>query len=315
MSTSLLARQPNPLANPFRPGNGVPPPHLAGRDQLLAAFEDWLIEQPPLYANWALTRLRGTGKTVLLGEFVTRAERAGWLTLQRELGDRHRDDIRLAEAIAEDCDALIGRADALAAVGQAMERGARWLRPKRIGVGGVSIDPSYTEDVPAAADVMGRSFAQLDSLLSHTERPGAILLYDEAHLLADDRGRERYPLSTLLAALGAVQRADQRVRIILCGLPTLGLNLKRARTYAERMFRHVSVGNLELDAAEEALFIPLASTGRSFGLSLIGEICKQTAGYPYFLQFVPPWRRRVIRVGCNDPPAACRSRTPKLRAA
>ncbi len=281
----MLARQPNPLANPFRPGNGVPPPHLAGRDQLLAAFEDWLIEQPPLYANWALTGLRGTGKTVLLGEFVTRAERAGWLTLQRELGDRHRDDIRLAEAIAEDCDALIGRADALAAVGQAVERGARWLRPKRIGVGGVSIDPSYTDDVPAAADVMGRSFAQLDSLLSHTERPGAILLYDEAHLLADDRGRERYPLSTLLAALGAVQRADQRVRIILCGLPTLSLNLKRARTYAERMFRHVSVGNLELDAAEEALAIPLASTGRSFGLSLIGEICEQTAGYPYFLQF------------------------------
>ncbi len=75
------------------------------------------------------------------------------------------------------------------------------------------------------------------------------------------------------------------MRIILCGLPTLSLNLKRARTYAERMFRHVSVGNLELDAAEEALAIPLASTGRSFGLSLIGEICEQTAGYPYFLQF------------------------------
>jgi hypothetical protein len=75
------------------------------------------------------------------------------------------------------------------------------------------------------------------------------------------------------------------VRIILSGLPTLSLNLKRARTYAERMFRHVSVGNLELDAAEEALAIPLAGTRRSFGLSLIGEICEQTAGYPYFLQF------------------------------
>ena len=35
----------------------------------------------------------------------------------------------------------------------------------------------------------------------------------------------------------------------------------------------------------EALAIPLAGSGRSFGLSLIGEICEQTAGYPYFLQF------------------------------
>jgi hypothetical protein len=285
MTGAALARQPNPLPNPFRPGNGVPPPYLAGRDRVLAAFEDWLIEQPPLYANWTLTGLRGTGKTVLLGEFATRAERAGWLTLHRELGDRHRDDVRLAEAIAEDCYALIGRADALAAVGQAVERTARWLRPRRIGVGQVSVDPSYSSDEPAPADVMRSAVAQLDATLSHGDEAGAMLLYDEAHLLADDRGRERFPLSSLLAALGAVQRERPRVRIILSGLPTLSLNLKRARTYAERMFRHVVVGNLELDAAEEALAIPLAGSGRSFSLSLLTEICEQTSGYPYMLQF------------------------------
>jgi hypothetical protein len=75
------------------------------------------------------------------------------------------------------------------------------------------------------------------------------------------------------------------VRIILCGLPTLSLNLKRARTYVERMFRHVVVDNLELDAAGDALAIPLATVRRGFGLSLIGYIVEQTAGYPYFLQF------------------------------
>jgi hypothetical protein len=285
MNRSALARQPNPLPNPFRPGNGVPPPYLAGRDRLLDTFEDWLLEEPPLHANWALTGLRGTGKTVLLGEFAARAERAGWLTLQRELGDRHRDDVRFAEALIEDCEALIGRADAIAAIGQTIERGARWLRPKRISVGQVSVDPSYAESRPAPADVMRSAFGQLDSVLSHSERPGAILLYDEAHLLADDRSRERFPLSGLLAALGAVQRQRPRVRIIVSGLPTLSLNLKRARTYAERMFRHAVVGNLEADAAEEALAIPLAGSGRSFALSLIGEIVEQTAGYPYFLQF------------------------------
>jgi len=280
-----LARQPNPLPNPFRPGNGVPPPYLAGRDRVLDAFEDWLLETPPLHANWTLTGLRGTGKTVLLGEFAARAERAGWLTLHRELGDRHRDDVRFAEAIIEDAEALTSRADALAAVGQAIERTALWLRPKRIGVGEVSLDPSYSSGVPAAADVMRTAMAELDATLSHTARPGAILLYDEGHVLADDRARERYPLSGMLAALAAVQRERQRVRIVLCGLPTLSLNLKRARTYAERMFRHVVVDNLELDAAGDALAIPLAGTGRGFGLSLVGQIVEQTAGYPYFLQF------------------------------
>lgn len=285
MNGTALARQPNPLANPFRPGNGVPPPYLSGRDGVLNAFEDWLIETPPLHANWSLTGLRGTGKTVLLGEFATRAERAGWLTLYRELGDRHRDDIRFAEAIVEDAEALIGRADAIAAVSQSIERTARWLRPRRIAVGDLSVDPSYASMQPAPADVMRSALAELDAILSHTDRPGAILLYDEGHLLADDRARERYPLSGMLSALAAVQRERQRIRVILCGLPTLSLNLKRARTYAERMFRHVVVDNLELDAAGDALAIPLASTGRGFGLSLIGYVVDQTAGYPYFLQF------------------------------
>jgi len=51
------------------------------------------------------------------------------------------------------------------------------------------------------------------------------------------------------------------------------------------MFRHAVVDNLELDAAGDALAIPLANAGRGFGLSLIGHIVDDTAGYPYFLQF------------------------------
>ena len=78
------------LANPFRPGNGVAPPYLAGRDRLLAEFEAFASERP-IHPNWTLTGLRGTGKTVLLSEFATRAERAVWVTLHREVGERHRD--------------------------------------------------------------------------------------------------------------------------------------------------------------------------------------------------------------------------------
>jgi len=104
------------FANPFRPGNGVAPPYLAGRDALLNAFDEYLAERP-LHANWALTGLRGTGKTVLLGEFAARAEHAGWVTLQREIGERHRDDERLAAlAPAVDPEAVRSRLAALAEV-------------------------------------------------------------------------------------------------------------------------------------------------------------------------------------------------------
>jgi hypothetical protein len=289
--------QPKPrnerLANPFRPGNGVAPPYLAGRDGLLAAFESF-ISEAPLHANWTLTGLRGTGKTVLLAEFAARAERAGWLTLQRELGDRHRDDAWLAEAIDEDCDALARRVSMRAGVSQAIEDGVRQVRPRRLSVGEVGYEPAY-EDRPATpADRMRASLAVLDAATADADRPGALLLYDEGHVLADDRPRERFPLSGLLAALAAVQREAPRVRIILSGLPTLSLNLKRARTYAERMFRHVVVGNLERGDAWDALEIPLAGSGREFALSLIGEIVETTGGYPYFLQFVGAYLCRSV---------------------
>ncbi len=285
MTSSALARQPNPLPNPFRPGNGVPPPYLAGRDQLLAEAEDWLFEDPPLHANWTLTGLRGTGKTVLLGEIMLRAERADWLTLERELGDRHRDDTRLAEALVDDCEALIARINALASIGQAIERGARFLRPRRVAVGELSVEPAYDGDAQSPTEALIAAFSSLTKALEASDRRGALLLLDEAHLLADDRQRDRYPLSSLLAALGRVQRQGPRVRVVLSGLPTLSLNLKRARTYAERMFRHVVVGNLPLDAAADAVAIPLAGSGRSFSLALIDHVVEATAGYPYFLQF------------------------------
>lgn len=272
------------LANPFRPGNGVRPPFLAGRDGLLAEFAAFVTEQP-LHPNWTLTGLRGTGKTVLLAEFAAHAEQAGWVTLHREVGERHRDDGRLADAIEEDVDALLRRLSPLAAVGQAVEDGVRYLRPRRLTVGEVGYEPAYEGRAAEAADRVRGALSELDAAVRDSERAGALLLYDEAHLLADDRSRDRYPLSGLLAAIGSVQKGEPMVRVILCGLPMLSLNLKRARTYAERMFRHIVVGNLARSDAWDALAIPLAASHRSFALSVVGEIVEGTAGYPYFLQF------------------------------
>jgi hypothetical protein len=285
MADTIPNNRTETLANPFRPGNGVRPPYLAGRDRLLAEFEGFLADAHPLHSNWTLTGIRGTGKTVLLGEFAGRGERTGWLCLERELGERHRAEDNLVDAVRSDCESLIRRCDALAGVGQAVERGLRFLRPRRVTVGEIGVEPAYETEREEPAEALGDALGELDRAVAGTDRPGALLLYDEAHLLGDERRREEFPLSSLLAALGRAQRQAPRVRIVLCGLPTLSLNLKRARTYAERMFRHLVISNLERGDAWDALAIPLAGSGRTFGLDLIGDTVEQTDGYPYFLQF------------------------------
>jgi hypothetical protein len=281
-------------ANPFRPGNGVLPAYLAGRERPLAEFDAFIADPHPLHANWTVTGLRGTGKTVLVATAAGHAEAAGWLTLERELGERHRDDVRLAEAIEEDAEALLRRCGLAAALERSVAHGVRLLRPTKISVGGVSIEPEpITTRSPA--DRMRDALVRLSDALADAGRPGALLLYDEAHLLADDRSRERYPLSSLLAALGAVQRTGEpRVRVVLTGLPTLSLNLKRARTYAERMFRRVVLANLERGDAWDAITIPLARTHRRFATAVVGEIVEATGGYPYFVQFFGAYLWRAV---------------------
>ena len=249
-------------ANPFRPGNGVLPAYLAGREKPLAEFDAFIADPHPLHANWTVTGLRGTGKTVLMQTGAARAEAAGWLTLERELGERHRDDELLANALEEDVDALRSRCGLVSAIERSVIRSARLLRTSRVSVAGVSFEPEPFAPRPPA-DRMRDALARLSEALSAAHRPGALLMYDEAHLLADDRTRERYPLSSLLAALGAVQRSGEpRVRLVLTGLPTLTIDLKRARTYAERMFRHLVLTNLERGDAWDALTIPLSRSPR-----------------------------------------------------
>ena len=159
------------------------------------------------------------------------------------------------------------------------------MRPRRISVGEVGYEPAYETESRDAAETIRAALVALDGALAQTDVPGVLFLYDEAHLLGDDRRQERFPLSSLLAGFGQAQRTSSRVRLVVCGLPTLSLNFKRARTYAERMFRHVIIGHLEPEDAWDALGVPLSGSGRTFDLSLVGEIVERTAGYPYFLQF------------------------------
>ena len=70
----------DPVRNPYSPGAGTPPPYLAGREELIAAFDTLLgraaIGNP--VQPMVLSGLRGVGKTVLLLKWRSQAEAAGW---------------------------------------------------------------------------------------------------------------------------------------------------------------------------------------------------------------------------------------------
>ena len=70
----------DPVANPYAPGAGTPPPLLAGRDRVIEAW-DIVIGRAAAGNSFqpiVLSGLRGVGKTVLLLEFRAHARDAGW---------------------------------------------------------------------------------------------------------------------------------------------------------------------------------------------------------------------------------------------
>ena len=72
--------------NPYRPGAGHMPPHLAGREDEFGEFKR-LLDQDVILENMVLTGLRGVGKTVLLDKFKPRAIEAGWLWVGTDLSE------------------------------------------------------------------------------------------------------------------------------------------------------------------------------------------------------------------------------------
>lgn len=77
--------------------------------------------------------------------------------------------------------------------------------------------------------------------------------------------------------------------LVLTGLSTLTAGLVEARTYAERMFRILSLERLSREATAEAILKPVGGDSpcaAGFTEGAVDAIYEFTRGYPYFVQYV-----------------------------
>ncbi len=96
--------------NPFRPGSGLLPPYLAGRDRELARFSQMLQRmQEGQVHNLMVQGLRGVGKTVLLKEFVKICTDNKFLPVtQLQFSSKHSDPAEFTRALQYDLDSAMG---------------------------------------------------------------------------------------------------------------------------------------------------------------------------------------------------------------
>lgn len=278
---------PDHISNPFRPGAGHMPPHLAGRKEETDEFLR-LLQQDVVLENLVLTGLRGVGKTVLLDTFKPLAIKAGWLWVGADLSE--------ATSLTEDRIAVRLMAD-LAVVTASMTVDHRLIQQLGFDRGAVEVDVKlgfdqmveiYEITPGLASDKLKAVLEVVWSVLKDQNAGGLIFAYDEAQNMSDHSEKDQYPLSLMLDVFQSIQKKDIPFMLLMTGLPTLFPKLVEARTFSERMFRVVFLDRLSPEESREAIIKPIdfAECPVRMTDESVDLIVQESGGYPYFIQFI-----------------------------
>ncbi|MGB5496179.1 MAG: AAA family ATPase [Sedimenticolaceae bacterium] len=272
------------IRNPFSPGAGSPPPELAGRENILEQARVLLgrVRAGRPEKSLLLTGLRGVGKTVLLNEIERLAQGEGYRTI---LVEAH-EGKSLAVLLAPHLRRLLFELDRLAGAGNKVRRGLAVLKSFvgaiRIKVGeidiGVDIEPEAgTADSGDLEVDLPSLFTAVADAAEERGVAVAILIDEIQYFVAAE-------LSALIMAMHKMQQRQLPLVLIGAGLPILPGLAGESKSYAERLFSFPDVGPLSEADAAKAIHEPIEEAGESIADDALGEICRLTKGYPYFLQ-------------------------------
>lgn len=269
--------------NPYTPNAGAPPRYLAGRRAEVEDFRVLLKRLRRGYTEQSLvvTGLQGVGKTVLLGEYQKIAAEEDWVAVDAEVSKSTPFAPQMANLARR---ALLqispktrwgDRARTAAAV---LKSFSLTVQPDGALTAGLDVDAEAGRaDTGNLNDDLADVFEAIGNAASECSR-GAVFLFDEIQFLSKVE---------LEALIGAVHRTVQRqlpVTFAGAGLPQLPGLAGDAKSYAERLFKFPMIGELDRDAAADALVEPARAEGVAFEPEAVRLILEYTEGYPYFIQ-------------------------------
>ena len=274
----------DPIENPYSPGAGSPPPELAGRDRIREQVRVAIarIRVGNAAKSVLMVGLRGVGKTVLLDQMRSDAERAGIQTIRIEAPENR----SLPAILAPQLRLALLRLSHTEAAKKLAVRGLKALAGFAKGLKFKYHDIEVGLDFEAEAgladngDLEGDLSALLAQVGAAAKSAGTavVLFIDELQYLQEDQ------FAALISALHRCAQGKLPVTVVGAGLPQLLALAGNAKSYAERLFDFPQIGALEPAEAELAIVKPAREKGADYTRDAVHEIIERTRGYPYFLQ-------------------------------
>jgi hypothetical protein len=274
----------DPVANPYAPGAGTPPPELVGRDELREtariAFERVRRGMPT--KSLLMVGLRGVGKTVLLDSMRDAAEHSGIHTLRIEAPEGRSLPALLAPQLRQALLRLSRNEQAKEFAYRGLRALAGFAKALKIKYAdiqvGLDLDPEagladngdLEQDLPDLLATVGVAAQKADT--------AAVLFIDELQYVEEDE------LAALITALHRCAQRKLPIVLVGAGLPQLRGRMGKAKSYAERLFDFPEVGPLPEASATLAITKPAANHAVAFEDEAVADIVRQANGYPYFLQ-------------------------------
>ncbi len=273
----------DPIANPYAPGAGTPPPELVGRDQTIEDADVSMrrVMSARTSQHQLITGLRGVGKTVLLGKLTALAEHIGLRVVRVEAvggDDTLRSMLRQCRRIVEDLD------------NRGAARALRSIESVSLTVAGTGLSLDRFEAAPdrdALADVV----VEMASAAAGRQA-GIMFAIDEAQTV------DSHDLRRILAGIHRCNQDGLPLFAALAGLPNLIGAVAKAATYAERMFTVTELGPLTPDQVARAVNRPAEELGVSWSREATEAVVDHSDGYPFFVQ---TWAYHTWNAAHDDP--------------
>lgn len=274
------------LPNPYRPGAGMSPAYLAGRDNTIHDAQNILQAINYGYSARSVVYygLRGVGKTVLLNYIENLADEMDLPSEYMEIAERDRS---FHSQIALHIYKLINRLSLLKNIESHIKKALSILKAFTIKYGcddiSIEVNPANgISDTGNLANDMTELFLAL-GVIAQKQNKGVVLFIDEIQYIKD---------SEFEALMEAIHRTNQKnypIVIFSAGLPKIAKIAGDVKSYAERLFDFIEIDSLSNEEAKLALTEPAKRFKINYTDEAVNKIIEITQGYPYFLQEYGKW--------------------------
>ena len=267
--------------NPYRPGAGLMPVYLAGRDEDIKNIEnlfDGLMLNIPTQSV-IFSGLRGVGKTVLINRLQTIAEEKGIFCRHIEVEERN----DFISQIASCSQAFLRKISTVEKFKHLIQKPLEAIKALVVSFApgentfSLSVQERELYTTVNLTQSLTDVFCTIGEAAGKAETPICFFIDEIQYMKSNELG-------ALIAALHRANQLGYPVMIVGAGLPKIYSMLSEEKSYSERLFVYKEIGSLEETQAREAIEKPAEKMHVRYTDDAVTKIIRLTKGYPFFIQ-------------------------------